>query len=297
MNTDLFHQSRFEERLLTAILDDFDQLTAPAARPHPARRRHAVTALIATAASAGVAAAGLAGFSGRAPRHAVTPAAQAPADPKVQTAAYVVNHLDAALNANTAIINVIDHAPDSQTGKPVIDETWSTSLSNTYRTVDLSPAGQPVTGSLVTVTAHRTVSITVNYRNRTWSTVTYPFGSATSARTPGPLRQTPLQQAAQLRAQVKAGKVILAGSAMVDGQSAIHLTEHLDGGLINLWVNPATYLPIREIDTAPGVPLTSDKAIRDDYRWLPATAANLRLISAAAAIPAGFTQVSPNNGR
>jgi hypothetical protein len=45
------------------------------------------------------------------------------------------------------------------------------------------------------------------------------------------------------------------------------------------------------------VPLTSDKAIRDDYRWLPATAANLRLITAAAAIPAGFTQVSPDTGR
>ena len=89
----------------------------------------------------------------------------------------------------------------------------------------------------------------------------------------------------------------LAGRATVDGQTAIHLTEHLAGGQINLWVSPTTYLPIREIDTAPGVPLTSDKAIRDDYRWLPATAANLRLITAAAAIPAGFTQVSPDNGR
>jgi hypothetical protein len=292
-------ESRFEERLLTAILDDFDQLTAPAAKPRPARRLRAGTALIAAAAAAaaGIAAASLAGLGGQAPRHAATPGLQALASPKLQTAAYVVSHMDAALNANTAVVNIIDHAPDSQTGKPVTDETWSTSLSNTYRSEELSATGQPVTGSLLTVTAHRTVSITINYRNRTWSTVTYPFGSAVAARTPAPLPQTPLQQAAVLRAQVKAGQVTVAGRTTVDGQAAIHLTEHLAGGLINLWVSPTTYLPIRETDTAPGVPLTSDKAIRDDYRWLPATAANLRLITAAAAIPAGFTQVRPDTGR
>ena len=297
MSTVKSHESRFEERLLAAILDDFDQLTAPAAQPRPARRRRAVTALIATAAAAGVAAAGLAGLGGHAPRHVVTPAAQAPAGPKLQTAAYVVNHMNAALSANTAVLNVIGHAPDSQTGQPVIDETWSTSLSNTSRSEELSPAGQPVTGYLLTITAHRTVSVAVNYRNRTWSTTTYRFGSATTGRTPAPLPQTPLQQAAALRAQVKAGQVTVAGRATVDGQSAIHLTEHLADGLVNLWVSPTSYLPIREIDTAPGVPLTSGKAIRDDFRWLPATAANLRLITAAAAIPAGFTQVSPDNGR
>jgi hypothetical protein len=285
LNTDLSRENRFEERLLTAILDDFDQLTAPAAHPHPARRRRAVTAVIATAAAAGVAAASL------------PPAAQVLTSPKVQTAAYIVKHMNAALNANTAVLDVISHAPDSQTGQPVIDETWSTTLSNTSRSEELSPAGQPLTGILLTITAHRTVSITINYRDRTWSTLTYPFGSATTARTPAPLPQTPLRQAALLRTQMKAGQVSVAGRATVDGQSAIHLTEHLSGGLINLWVSPASYLPIREIDTSAGMSLTSSQAIRDDYRWLPATAANLRLITAAAAIPAGFTQVSPASGR
>ena len=32
-------------------------------------------------------------------------------------------------------------------------------------------------------------------------------------------------------------------------------------------------------------------AIRDDYKWLPATAANLVLLTPAGAISAGFTQV------
>ncbi len=303
MSTDRYPRAprddRFEERLLTAILDDFDQLTAPAARSHAAARPRAATALIAGAAAAGIAAASIAATgTGRPAEHATGPTAGAgtahvPATPKLQTAAYVVDHVKSALNANTAVVDIIEHAPDSQTGKPVIDETWSSSLSDTYRIVDLTPTGEPVTGYLVTVTPHRTVSIVIDYAKRTWSKTTYSFGSSSDGRRAGPQPVTPLQLAAQLRAKVKAGKVTLVGWATVDGQRAIHLTEHLSDGQVNLWVDPDTYLPVREIDTAPGMSETSDQAIRDDYRWLPSTRANLRLLTPAGAIPAGFTQASP----
>jgi hypothetical protein len=306
LSTDLHpREDRFEERLLTAILDDYDQLTSPAARPHLAgrprsARRRAATALIAGAAAAGIAAAGIAAtdaarpgeHAGQATGTAAGPA-QTSASPKLQTAAYVVDHMKSALNANTAVVDIIDHAPDSQTGKPVIDEIWSSSLSDTYRIVDLTPAGEPVTGYLVTVTPHRTVSIVIDYGKRTWSKTTYSFGSASDGRRAGPQPVTALQQAAQLRAEVKAGRTTLVGRDTVDGQRALHLREGLANGQINLWVSPDTYLPIREIDTAPGVSQTSDQAIRDDYRWLPSTAANLRLLTPAGAIPAGFTQTSP----
>jgi hypothetical protein len=58
-----------------------------------------------------------------------------------------------------------------------------------------------------------------------------------------------------------------------------------------MWVAPASYLPIRTIETAPGESPRSSHAIRDDYRWLPATPAQLRLLAPAGAIPAGFTRV------
>jgi hypothetical protein len=306
LNTDLYpgapREDCFEERLLTAIIDDFDQLTGPAVRSRPATRRRAAVVLIVGAAAAGAAAAwigavtiatgGAAKPAGPA-TGAIAGPAQTPASPKLQTAAYVVDHMKTALTANTAVVDIVDHAPDSQTGKPVIDEIWSSSRSDTYRIVDRTPAGGPTTGYLVTVTPHRTVSIVIDYGKRTWSKTTYSFGSASNGRRPGPQPVTPLQAAAQLRAEVKAGQATLVGWATVDGQRAIHLTERLANGQIKLWVNPDTYLPIREIDTAPGVSQTSDQAIRDDYRWLPDTQANLRLLTPAGAIPAGFTQTSP----
>jgi hypothetical protein len=303
LNANTSSQSRFEDRLLEAILDDFDQLTGRPAGRRGAGRRRAMTALAAGAAAVAVTAgavaavAGIGGMGGPAARHGSQRSAQILAGPKLETAAFVVGHMKSALNANTAIVDIIEHAPDSQTGQPVTQEIWSTRLSHTYRAEDLNPAGQPITGYLVTITAHRTVSIVVNYRDRTWSKTTYPFGSASSTRSPAPLPQTPLQAAARLRAQVQAGKVQLAGRTTVDGQRAIHLTQHVAGGLIGLWVSPVSYLPIRQIDTAHGVSPTSDQAIRDDYRWLPATRANMRLITRAAAIPAGFTRTVSNNGR
>lgn len=322
MNTDLSREDRFEERLLTAILDDFDQLTAPAAqtrqarqgrqasgahqtrRARPSGRRRVAVSLVAGAAAAGIAAASIAAGGAAKPGGHSTGTAgsvaggtahggtsQTVTTPQLHTAAYVVDHMSSALNANTAVVDIIDHAPDSQTGKPVLDEIWSSSLSDTYRIVDMTQAGQPTTGYLVTVKPHRTTSIVIDYGNRTWRKTIYPFGSSSDGRrAAGPAPSTPLQLAAQLRAKVKAGQVTLVGWATVDGQRAIHLRERMARGQVNLWVDPDSYLPIREIDTAPGVSPTSDQAIRDDYRWLPATKANLRLLTPAGAIPAGFTQ-------
>jgi hypothetical protein len=290
-------ERRFEDRLLTAILDDFDHLTAPAARPgRTARRRVAGPALIAVAVAAVAAVAAIVTV-GHSPARTHSPVAIHPVTrPVVRTAAYVVAHLRSALSTNSDVIDVIEHAPNSQTGKPVADETWSTSLSHTYRITDLSQAGRPVTGYLVTITAHRTVSIVINYRTRTWTRTVYPFGSASDRGKPGPRRQTVLDMVAQIRAQVRAGKITLIGPATVDGQRAIHLIQRFSTGDVNMWVSPATYLPIREIDTARGVPETSPRAIRDDYRWLPATPASLRLLTTAAAIPPGFTKTTSSNG-
>ena len=56
-------------------------------------------------------------------------------------------------------------------------------------------------------------------------------------------------------------------------------------GLLRMWVSPGPYLPIRTVSTPPGVPASSPQAIRDDYTWLPDTAASRRQLTRAAAIP------------
>jgi len=81
----------------------------------------------------------------------------------------------------------------------------------------------------------------------------------------------------------------------VDGQQAIELRQGTAArGTLRIWVSPDTYLPIRTVSTPPGVLASSPQAIRDDYTWLPDTAANRHLLTRAAAIPAGFRQVSPH---
>jgi hypothetical protein len=66
-------------------------------------------------------------------------------------------------------------------------------------------------------------------------------------------------------------------------------SEPTDKDLLSrLSTDPAAF---ETIETAPGESATSDRAIRDDYKWLPDTAANLSLLTPAGAVPAGFTQV------
>jgi hypothetical protein len=312
--------SRFEERLLSAILTDFDLLTAePGERARPARRslrpgRRRVPLLAASAAAAAVAAAvtavavvqsgpgsspGGAGRSsaGTSPAGSVTPGHAGTGAPGtgIQTAAYVVHRMRSALAANHAVLRISDHAPDSQTGQPVWDIIWSSPDRPTARTVDLDPAGHPVTGYLITIWPRRTVSIVISYDSKTWSRTVYPFGSATPASGPAPRHETPAQGAARLRAEVASGELTLVGPARVDGQRAIELRQGTAArGMLRIWVSPDTYLPIRTVSTPPGVPASSPRAIRDDYTWLPDTAANRHLLTRAAAIPAGFRQVSPH---
>jgi hypothetical protein len=305
VNTDM-RADRFENRLLAAILDDFPNLAdaeARSGRYHEstrpagsgrARGRGGLALLAGTAAvAAGVASAfGAGAFS--AGGHALPGRTTVPAR---LSADYVVNHVKAAVHASgTDVIEYdLGHAPNSQTGELENTATWA--YGNSARMVsltqDLDAAGKPVLGYLMTVTPDKTVTITINYSSRTWATTTYPFGSATPANAPGPRPQSNAQAAAALWNAVKAGSVTVVGPAEVDGQRAIHLVQGSSrAGEIDMWVNPATYLPIRTIDTAPGESVTSSHAIRDDYQWLPDTAANMRLLTVAGAIPAGFAQVS-----
>lgn len=310
--------SRFEDRLLAAVLADFDHLagtssTGPAAHHRPVTARRAAWALTATAVAAAVAvvvtsgavgssnapggpAGGQSASGGQTGHLATGPGGGAQAHPHFQTAAYVMRHVRSAMAGHRYMLITLDHAPDSQTGRLTFDKIWTSNSSRTDRIVDLTPDGQPITGYLVTTKPHTTVSIVIDYRHRTWTRTVYPFGSATDSSGPAPRHETLSQQSARLRAEVASGKMTLVGRTRIDGQAALHLRQgSLRTGLLEMWVNPQTYLPIRTIGTSPGESPSSPRAIRDDYQWLPATAANERQLTPVGAIPAGFTQVKPGH--
>jgi len=82
------------------------------------------------------------------------------------------------------------------------------------------------------------------------------------------------------------GGLSVTGRTRVDGAAAIKLTgtRRLAKPPITLYVSPATYLPIRIVIGG----------LREDYRWLAPTAANLAMLKVR--IPPGFRRVKSTAG-
>jgi hypothetical protein len=92
---------------------------------------------------------------------------------------------------------------------------------------------------------------------------------------------------ARVGAGLKCKAFTVEGRQRIDGIDTIKMT--MLGGIGTLWVDPATYLPVRTT-LALGVERT-----QTDFRWLPPTPANLARLQVT--IPAGFTQVPAPRAR
>lgn len=295
--------AQFEDRLLTALLDEYGTLTVPDSEPDVApraRRLPSLSILFAGLVTAGVTAAVVvaalwggvtpasipAGHDARA-RSAPSTATVAPAGAHRLDVGYVVHGMDAALSANTDVLHELVHAPDSQTGAPTIEETWTRGGTDSSHTIMLNAQGQPVSGVLMSVTSTQTTTTTIDYASQTYTQHTYP--SVRQHTGPAPAPATPVGEAATLRDAVRAGHVTLVGPARIDGQQTIALRETRSPyGTIELWVDPSNYLPVQEIDTPTGQTPDSVQSIRTQFQWLPPTKANLAELTPAGAIPPGF---------
>jgi len=139
---------------------------------------------------------------------------------------------------------------------------------------------------------HPYTQTTINYSDRTWSRGTQLTGLASGS--PG----TACELVKAMTDPLLAGKVFftspsfihgalacgglsVTGRTRVDGAAAIKLTGtwRLARRPITLYVSPATYLPIRIVIGG----------LRQDYRWLAPTAANLAMLKVR--IPPGFRRV------
>jgi hypothetical protein len=297
----------FEERLLSAILEDFDDLTAE----RPVRARLARPTLPRLAWAGGLAAAAAMAIlavlltSGGSPSNGVAPAtgggtagfAPAAGSPHFVDAAYVVKKVKAATSGagSTPIEFVSSHAPNSETGAPTWTRSWTYPGSDTSRIETLDAQGNPVTASILTTEEAANESILIDYVDRTWAPLVSPNDPGESGPAPARAAAAAEGPQAEFRAELAEGEYRVAGHDVIEGRQAIELESTpaaFGEGTLRFWIDASTYLPIREVATPPGAGPNDPESIRTDYRWLPANARNLSLLDPTTAVPAGFTEIA-----
>lgn len=229
--------------------------------------------------------------------------------PRVQTAAYVVSRVQGAL-AQASSQNVIEYGRETSTGPIFFGEEVSTHNAAFWvyrgqsRSVAYAPGGKIIAAigrvpegrdpkeDLVTDTM-------VNYQERTWwrdSHAVVAPPRATPSSTSACAEATTVQGggawvsdvAAKLRTALSCGQYVVAGHQRVDGVRALELRPAKQGPMMAVfWVDPSTYLPVRDQVTAGRYTIT------DDYRWLPPTQANRAALDLR--VPPGFTRVAPQD--
>jgi len=123
----------------------------------------------------------------------------------------------------------------------------------------------------------KTEIIFVQYGNRTWSDTTTLVAT-----------QTPAASLQELRESIATGDFTAPRKTELNGQTVLELTAHYkDAGKESeqtVWVDPATYLPVRTLSDNAGI------KIQVDYGFLPPTPANMAKLKAT--IPPGFTRTA-----
>jgi hypothetical protein len=177
-----------------------------------------------------------------------------------------------------------------------------------------SASGQPGFDQGYAATSTSVTYTSVSYAAKTWSTSTVQAGKLRPPGQPGlrgtclaaiclDLMQDPGTLTSDIREALSHGQLTRDGTEDINGVNAIKLVAVVTKpqasgqfafvGRTTLWVNPATYLPVR-INTNLTVTLghgqTTHIVGTRDVSWLPPTSANLADLRVP--IPAGFTRVS-----
>ncbi|HET9972925.1 MAG TPA: hypothetical protein VFQ68_32145 [Streptosporangiaceae bacterium] len=221
--------------------------------------------------------------------------------PRVQTAAYVVSRVQGALtraSSQNAIQYVREtnsagiYFPDGISGQIV--RSW------TYRgqsRIAVYTSDGRITGEIGTTAGRQQTMTEVSYERKTWWRESLTGNAPSIAPTPesscdeatvimGGGLAAGSNLAADIRAALSCGQYTVAGTQLVNGVKALELRPVKTGNVTAVfWVDPSTYLPVRDLVTA-GLGTS-----RDDFRWLPPTPASLADLDVR--IPPGFAQVPP----
>jgi hypothetical protein len=285
--------TEFEERLREEMRHATTGVSAPSGlvrRARRDRRRRIVSR--ASAASAAVAVAGAVIVS-----NGTTGESR---DSGTYTTAYVVKHVESALDAVNKIANI--HYT-SDVVAPMDIWAYDGPQGQAYRAEYFVPrdglhGGQlfQEVGMTATPTNYESY-IDVYFLDKTWSKQSYqgskPSKTGCDFSLPTSWATYP-EIAAGLREGLACGALSSEGMQQVDGVNALKLVsvqrsrlgpKTLRSITTIIWVDPATYLPVR-LTTQLTRPIVS-VPMSFDFRWLPPTSANLALLTVR--IPPGFT--------
>jgi hypothetical protein len=285
-----------ESQIAGSVREAVDEVTAglripagTAARARTqGRRRRAARGLLAIVPVVGVIAGVTVAMhgSGSVPAHE---AASVPgSSPAVQTDAYIVHHVEAALGS-------ADHyliATSATSGPGQITTSYSDLSTGSERSV-VSGSGDKVTYWIQThVSGDRDQWRTtyVDYTNHTWWTKashSAPLGQDTS----GIIVLTADSTPGDLSKALAIGEVGVGLKGEVNGHAAIELvyagTLAKKAAAVRFWVDAKTYQPVEIVSP----PFTSASTIKES--WIPKSAANVAQTDKPQ-VPAGFRQVPPS---
>ncbi|HEX4255626.1 MAG TPA: hypothetical protein VH089_11090 [Streptosporangiaceae bacterium] len=242
-----------------------------------ARRRRTLRGLLASLPAAGIATgllvAGLPGTSAT------------PAVPSPRHAAYVTSHVEAALGRTSGYVMRTTFEPSP--GATTI--TWLDPLTGDARQVTSGPGGQVTTWTRAVTRNDRPMreQTTVDAGNRTWWSVAVAVGAA-AEKVPVATKDPAAASPALIIQALEQGQVTLAGQQKVDGKTAVILRLITEKAMAQLWVDRATYRPVRIVFGA-GADGAGQYAL--DVAWVPRSAALLATLSTPR-VPAGYTDVT-----
>jgi len=209
----------------------------------------------------------------------------------------------AARQALAAYADRIQLGVEHSTGR-AREEMWNDPVTGRSRQLSINGKGQVTNQFATSYSGGFTVTIWVNYLARSWTRDRAPTGIV-------PRKGNSAAELVQAnRDDVTNGTARIVGHETVDGEATLHLrkTVHpaLPAGitlpkgahrgllrslptfLVDTWVDPLTYLPIRMETTVHGHSTVTDNS------WLPRTAS--AIAETRVAIPTGFKQADPRQG-
>jgi hypothetical protein len=262
-----------EDQVAARLHAEVDEIHAPANLAATVRRRHTRRArAMMTMTAVPVVAAAV----------AVVGLVAAPTQPNLRNAAYVTAHTVAALDAASDRVAHVQAAVGWQTLDGQTLEQWRDPASSRWRVNETAPDGKPRRAMLVTGPDDGTRTVlTVDYADRAWWTYRLDQPDLPSEGSWIPMSDGPVD----IRNTLRRLSMHVAGTERVDGRDTVHLAGQKPTGrgiAIDIWVDAATYLPVRMAVVSPDMSLTSR------YTWLPRTPDNLAPFDLRP--PAGFTQ-------